>query len=145
MDELDERILAELRRDARTPYTAIAQAVDASEATVRSRIRRLLDDGVIRQFTVRVRGANLRAIVEVQVQTNVNAADVARAIHTLDGVEEVWELTGEWDIAAIVNVDSAEELNDVVDAIRRIGSATSTRTRVVLHELYNGHTKEDSE
>lgn len=140
MDDLDEAILTQLRRDARAPYTQIAERVGTSETTVRSRVNDLIEDGTIRQFTVRVRGANVRALVEVQVETNVESGAVAHHVHKLDGVEEVWELTGEWDIAALANVDSTEELNRVVDGIRETPNTNQTRTRVILSERYpNGN------
>lgn len=139
MDALDEEILAHLRRDGRAPWTQIADAVGTSETTVRSRVNDLVDDGTIRRFTVRVRGAAVRALVEVQVETNVLGGEVADEILTLDGVEEVWELAGDWDIAALVTVDSTEELNDVVDGVRRVEPTRATRTRVILSErLPNG-------
>lgn len=136
VDALDDAILARLRRDARAPYTAIAEAVDASEATVRNRVKALVEDGVIRQFTIRERGSNIRAVVEVRVTTNVHAGEVGQAVLALPGVQEVWELTGEWDLAALVNVDTTEELNEVVDGIRRIETTEATRTRVILQERY---------
>lgn len=133
-DDLDARIVDHLRRDARTPFTAIADQLGTSEATVRSRVHRMVEAGVIRQFTVRVRGSNVRAIIEVQAAANVETSHVAHAIRDLPGVDEVWELTGDYDIAALVNADSTDGLNDVVDAIRRLGT-TSTRTRVILSEI----------
>lgn len=140
MDDLDEAILAHLRHDARTPYTEIAEHVDTSETTVRSRVNDLVQDGTIQQFTVRVRGANVRALVEVQVETNVESGAVTQQVHKLPGVEEVWELTGEWDIAALANVDSTNDLNRVVDGIREIPNTNQTRTRVILSERYpNGN------
>lgn len=136
MDDLDERILAHLRRDSRSPWTEIADAVGTSEATVRNRVSNLVEDGTIERFTVRVRGANVRAIVEVQVETNVISGQVADEILQLPGVEEVWELAGDWDIATLVNVDATEELNEVVDGIRRIDPTRATRTRVILSERF---------
>ena len=47
MDDLDRRILSILRRDARTPYTEIADRVGTSEGTVRNRVDRMTDEGVI--------------------------------------------------------------------------------------------------
>jgi len=41
MDDLDHQILSILRRDARTPYTEIADRVGTSEGTVRNRVDRL--------------------------------------------------------------------------------------------------------
>ncbi len=144
MDNLDEAILAQLRRDARAPYTQIADAVNTSETTVRTRIQDMVDDGTIQQFTVRVRGANVRALVEVQVHTNVQSGTIAEAVHQLPGIEETWELTGDWDIMALINVDSTDELNHVVDGIRKIDNTQETRTRVILSERYpngnGGHT-----
>lgn len=135
-DALDDRILHHLRLDGRAPYTEIAEAVDTSEATVRSRVRRMEEDGIIQQFTVRIRGANVRALVEVGIETNVLGDDVADQVLELAGVEEVWELTGDWDLVALVNVDSTQGLNDVVDGIRRIKPARATRTRVILNERF---------
>lgn len=136
MDDLDERILERLQVDGRAPYTAIADAVGTSEGTVRSRVKRLIDDGTIQQFTVRVRGANVRALVEVQVEANLLGTEIAGQVLELPGVREVWELTGEWDLAALVDVDSTEALNEVVDGIRRIEPARATRTRVILDERF---------
>ncbi len=58
MDDLDREILSILRRDARTPYTEIADRVGTSEGTVRNRVERLVDDGVIERFTVATRTGN---------------------------------------------------------------------------------------
>lgn len=136
MDETDRAILDHLRRDGRAPFTAIAEAVGVSESTVRSRVDQLEEEGIIQGFTVRVRGANVRALVEVQVEVNVLSTEVGEAILEIDGVEEVLELTGEFDLAALVHADTTEELNRVVDGIRRVDSTRSTRTSVILDELH---------
>lgn len=135
-DALDDRILHHLQLDGRAPFTEIAEAVETSEATVRSRVRRMEEEGVIQRFTVRVRGANVRALVEVEIETNVLGDDVADEVLELPGVEEVWELTGDWDLAALVNVESTPGLNEVVDGIRQIKPTRATRTRVILNERF---------
>lgn len=136
MDEVDRRILDHLRRDGRRPYTEIASELGMGEATVRGRVNDLLEDGVIQHFTVRIRGANVRALVEIQIEVNVRSTEVAGEVLALSGVEEVWEITGERDLAALVNVDTTEELNEVVNGIRNIGPTRSTRTSVILNEMY---------
>ena len=65
MDDLDRRILSILRRDARTPYTEIADRVGTSEGTVRNRVDRMTDEGVIERFTVTTRTGNVKAMVEI--------------------------------------------------------------------------------
>lgn len=136
MDELDHDIIRILKRDGRAPYTAIADMVDASEATIRARIKRMHENGTIQGFTVRVRGAAVRALVEVSIETNVETGKVSSQVVELPGVQEVWEVTGEYDIALIADVDSTEQLNELVESVRRVSETRSTRTRVILNELY---------
>ena len=63
MDDLDRRILSILRRDSRAPYTQIADRVDTSEGTVRNRVERLVEEGIIERFTVATRTGNVKAMV----------------------------------------------------------------------------------
>ena len=47
LDELDKRIIRLLQRNARVPNTEIGRALDVTETTIRNRVSRLLDDGLI--------------------------------------------------------------------------------------------------
>ena len=51
LDDLDERVLAHLTRDARATYQQIGQQVGLSAPAVKRRVDRLVADGVIRGFT----------------------------------------------------------------------------------------------
>ena len=44
---MDKRIVRLLQRNARTPNTEIARALGVTETTIRNRVARLLDDGLI--------------------------------------------------------------------------------------------------
>ncbi len=76
MDDLDRQILDILRRDARTPYTEIASQVGTSEGTVRNRVERLTEDGVIERFTVSTRTGNIKAMIEVSVKVDVDTTEI---------------------------------------------------------------------
>ncbi|PSP55896.1 AsnC family transcriptional regulator, partial [Halobacteriales archaeon QH_7_66_37] len=67
MDELDREILDILRRDARTPYTEIADEVGTSEGTIRNRVESMVEAGVIERFTVATRTGNVKAMIEISV------------------------------------------------------------------------------
>lgn len=134
MDEVDRRILAILRHNARETYTAIADAVGTSEGTVRARMKRLVDDGVIEKFTIRTAGAQVKALVEVAVTSNVHTAEVAAKIRQWDGVETVWEVTGENDIVVVADCLDTGVLNQIIDAIRDIPGTEATRSRLILKE-----------
>ncbi len=52
LDELDASIIELLQRDSRMMYKDIAEKTNVSLPTVRARIKRLLDLGVIKKFTI---------------------------------------------------------------------------------------------
>ena len=89
MDDTDHRLLALLRKDARLPIASLAASVGVSRATVRNRIDRMMDDGVIQGFTVVLGGAAqpeaIRAIVMVEVEGRVGE----RVVRALLGLPEV--------------------------------------------------------
>jgi len=95
MDDLDRRILSILRRDARTPYTEIADRVGTSEGTVRNRVDRMTDEGVIERFTVTTRTGNVKAMIEISVEMNVNTDAVGQRMVEWEEVDFVWQVSGE--------------------------------------------------
>ena len=135
VDDVDRAIVRALKENARESFVNIADAIGTSEGTVRARIKRLTDEGVIRRFTVQTAGANVKAMIEVRIATNVNTSKVSSEIARWDGVERVWEVTGEQDIVVVVDAQSAAELNDIVERIRQFKETESTRSRLILKEL----------
>jgi len=135
MDELDERLIALLREDARTPYVQMAEEVGTTEGTVRARVKRMQEDGIIRSFTIRTASRNIKALVEVQVEVNTDTSEIAKGIRDMPRVEAVYEVAGDADIIAVVDVLSVKELNSVIEDIRALRPTISTQTRLVLNEL----------
>ncbi len=135
MDDIDERLIALLREDARTTNVQLAEEIGITEGTVRARLKRLSEDGVIRAFTIKTASRNIKALVEVKIEVNVDTSEVARQVHDMPQVETVFEVAGDADIIAVVDVLTVKELNTVIERIRSIGPTISTQTRLVLNEL----------
>jgi Lrp/AsnC family transcriptional regulator for asnA, asnC and gidA len=136
IDHLDENIIEILKKDSRKPFVEIADELKVSEGTIRSRVRKLFDEGVIQSFTIKTSSKNVKAIIEVKIDVNVNTSDVANQIAKFDGVSEVFEVTGEEDIVAIIDVTSSPQLNDIIERIRHFDNVQSTRTRLILKEHF---------
>lgn len=134
MDDLDRRLVRLLRQDGRASFIDLARRTEVSEATVRARVKKLVDEGTIRQFTVRTSGADVRALVEVQVRANVQTGPIAQAIRQWEGVETVWEVTGDNDLVVVAECPTTETLNQIIDRIRDIEGAVATRSRLILKE-----------
>lgn len=138
IDHLDEKIIEILKRDSRRPFVDIANQLKVSEGTIRSRVRKLIDDNIVQSFTIKTSGKNVKAIVEIKIDVNVNTSEVAREISKFDGVSDVFEVTGEEDIVAIIDVNSSPQLNDIIEKVRRFDNVQSTRTRLILKEHVGG-------
>jgi len=134
MDKMDERIIEILKKDGRAPFVDIAKKLKTSEGTIRGRVKRMMDRGEIKGFCVKTTSKDVKAIVEIKIDLNVNTSDISSRIGRMNGVEHVYEVSGEEDIVVIVNVMSATELNDVIESIRRLDNTLATRTRLVLKE-----------
>jgi Lrp/AsnC family transcriptional regulator for asnA, asnC and gidA len=136
IDNLDERIIELLKKDSRKPFVEIADGLKVSEGTIRSRVRKLFEEGVIQSFTIKTSSKNVKAIIEVKIDVNVNTSEVANQIAKFDGVSEVFEVTGEEDIVAIIDVTSSPQLNEIIERIRHFDNVQSTRTRLILKEHF---------
>ena len=134
MDELDREIVSILRRDARTPYTEIAEQVGISEGTVRNRVDRLCEDGVIERFTVETRTGNVKAMIEVEVDVDVDTAAVSESIAAWEEVDFVWQVSGEEDIVVVVDAADTESVNDLITRARGMNEMMNTKTRLILDE-----------
>ncbi|WP_372909828.1 Lrp/AsnC family transcriptional regulator [Salinigranum sp.] len=134
MDDLDHEILSILRRDARTPYTEIADRVGTSEGTVRNRVDRMTNEGVIERFTVATRTGNIKAMVEVSVAVDVNTSEVSKRMAEWDDVDFVWQVSGEQDIVLIVDTADTAAVNDLITRARELDEVKSTKTRLILDE-----------
>lgn len=135
MDDLDHRLLALLRTDARRPVASLAIDLKVSRATVRARIDRLIADGIIAGFTVALRAgtpeAAVRAITMIEVEGRAAESVLAR----LAGFPEVRTLhttNGRWDAVAEIAAESLEAFDDTLRRIRQIAGIASTETNILL-------------
>ena len=135
-DNLDKRILEIMKKDSRCPYVEIAEKLGVSEGTVRSRVHKMTEDGIIRGFTIKTSSKNVKALVEVRIDVNTDTEEIARKLSEYDGVTEVFEVTGDQDIIAIVDVESSQSLNEIIERVRRYDNVLSTRTRLILKEHF---------
>ncbi|GAB6880554.1 Lrp/AsnC family transcriptional regulator [Halorubrum gandharaense] len=134
MDDLDRRILSILRRDARTPYTEIAERVGTSEGTVRNRVDRMTEEGTIERFTVTTRTGNVKAMIEISVEMNVDTAAVGERMVEWEEVDFVWQVSGEEDVVLVVDAVDTRAVNELISQAREMDEVKSTKTRLILDE-----------
>lgn len=134
MDDIDRQILDVLRRDARTPYTEIADRIGTSEGTVRNRVDQLVEDGVIERFTISTQTGNVKAMVEIGIDVNARTEGLTDRLASWDEVDFVWHVSGEEDIVLVIDAADTSSLNDLITQARELPEVESTKTRLILDE-----------
>jgi DNA-binding Lrp family transcriptional regulator len=134
MDDLDRQILDILRRDARTHYTEIASQVGTSEGTVRNRVERLTEEGIIERFTVSTRTGNIKAMIEVSVKVDVDTTEITEQMTEWEQVDFVWQVSGEEDVVLVVDAADTRAVNQLITRARELDEVKNTKTRLILDE-----------
>ena len=134
MDDLDREILAILRRDARTPYTEIAEEVGTSEGTVRNRVDRMSEAGAIERFTVATRTGNVKAMIEISVAVDVDTRRISERMAEWTEVDFAWQVSGEEDVVLVVDAADTRGINELITKAREQDEVVSTKTRLILDE-----------
>jgi DNA-binding Lrp family transcriptional regulator len=136
VDSLDRSILTVLRETARAPFVDIAKKVGVTERTVRTRMKKMEEDGVIRGYTIREAGIGLTALIRIKVGPGTEIGTLAGEFSGWDGVECVYEISGDADLISIVHVDDTVALRDLLDKmwLTAPGDISSTQTELVLEQ-----------
>jgi len=133
MDETDREIVRILKNDGRAAYIDIGRQVGLSEGAVRKRIRLLTESGVIRKFTAKIGvGEGAEAITLLAAHPSFPTQEVSEKIRKISSVETLYEVTGEYDIIAVISGISVVEVNECIEKIRRVEGIMKTNTMIVL-------------
>lgn len=138
MDDLDQRIIAALRHDARTPLSDLALALDTSRTTLRARIARLQERGEIVGFTVQTRADVLRDPVRGLMMIGIEGRGTERIARQLSGLPEVRAVhstNGRWDVIVEIGTETLEQFDAVLTRIRRFDGIVASETNLLLKTL----------
>jgi Lrp/AsnC family transcriptional regulator for asnA, asnC and gidA len=134
LDEIDRRIIEQLQKDGRKPYTQMAPAVGLSEAAVRQRVQRLIDAGVMQIVAVTdpgVLGFARQAMIGLKVEGDTRR--VAEAVAELHEVEYVVLTAGAFDmLIEVVALDDEHLLELLNEKIRKVEGVQTTETFIYL-------------
>lgn len=131
----ERRLVLALTQDARASVTALAQQLGVSRATVQTGLNKLVDNGVIRRFTVEIdAGAGVeivRAVTLIEVQGHMTRSLVL-ALRKLPGVVTVHSTNGAWDLIAQIEATNLSEFDRLLRDIREIPGILNSQTNILL-------------
>ena len=135
LDEVDQRLIAELRRDGRAALSDLADRLGLARGTVRSRMERLQARGEIAGFTVLTRGdvtaAPVRGLMMIGIEGRGGEKVMAR-LQGIPAVMAVHSTNGKWDLIAELATQTLLELDEVIHRIRSIDGVMTSETNLLL-------------
>ena len=135
-DKVDEKIIGYLKEDSRESFVDIGKKLKLSESAVRRRVKNLVDSGTIKKFTLEIGEENsTSAIVLVSVDSATDTSKVSLKLSKLEGVKTVYEITGQYDITTIMSATNIAEINNTIDALRKISGVVDTNTVIILKKV----------
>jgi DNA-binding Lrp family transcriptional regulator len=136
VDSFDEQIIRILQNDSRKSFVEIATSVGLSESAVRRRVKNLIENQIIKKFTIEVnQKEETSAITLISVASTSDTSTVTSRLLNLGGVKVVYEITGQYDIAAIISASTISEINSYIDDVRKIVGVSDTNTVIILKTM----------
>lgn len=134
IDSLDLDIINLLEIDGRLPNTELAKRLNSSEATIRKRIKRLIDEGFIKVKAVRNRSmlgywtdGNIRLTVDTR-----KTKEIIEELRHLKGLWYIAHLTGAADFDLEFSVRSQDKLKALLASINAIDGVLRTEVSIRL-------------
>src|SRR5690606_6864692 len=119
--------------NGREPVITLARRLGVTRATVDNRLRRLLDNGTIVGFSVRVRdpaeASTVRALMMVAVEGR-NTDDVIRSLRGIPEIAALHTTNGRWDLVAEIICDSLASFDATLSAVRGIDGIRDSETSI---------------
>ncbi|ALL00693.1 Transcriptional regulator, AsnC family [Pyrodictium delaneyi] len=138
VDETDLKLIRLLAKDSRRSIRDLARELGLAGSTVHARLRRLVENRVIKRFTILpdydALGYNVTAIVLLQVEGG-KILDAGEYIARDPSVMAVYDITGDYDLAVIAKFRNVNELDRFLKKINRLPYVRRSVTSLVLRSI----------
>ena len=135
IDEIDIRIMSRLLVNARMSNSDIAKDLKLSEATVRRRIKNLVEKNIIRGFSVfidyRLIENTVKAYIHIKVQSDL-IDKVLKKIGQHKRVIALYRVTGPYDLMCVSLFVGMPELQEFIDSFLKMEGVREIETQIIM-------------
>ena len=135
MDSTDQSLISLLRQNARYAVADLAKKLGLSRGTVRNRMLRLEDSGVIVGYTVQLRPdtqiQTIRAWMSITIEGNMSRQVIASLLGE-PCIVALHDTNGRWDLLAELEAASLADLGQALERIRLIRNISNSETSIHL-------------
>ncbi len=142
IDEIDYKILELLQNNARIKSTAIAESIGLTPPSVKDRLTKLEENGIIESYITKLNhkilGRDITAFIFVVSDSSTNYKDfVQHALHTPE-ILECHSITGDGSHVLKIRTENTSSLEKLLAKIQSWKGVRSTRTSIVLSSHKEG-------
>ncbi|MBC7358850.1 MAG: Lrp/AsnC family transcriptional regulator [Desulfacinum sp.] len=135
VDAIDEKIIDLLHENGRMSNTEIAKRINVSEATVRNRLNRLIQEDILRILPV-VNPAKMGLSITGNLKATIDLKKLDYVVEELKKLDEIWYIaltTGGTDLDVEFVVPSLDHLHTFLfDKVNKIDGVVRTQTAFVM-------------
>jgi len=136
VDKIDQKILSELSMDSSISIPKLSEKINANSSVVYSRIKRLINKKLIERFTIEINDKELGYGVKSLTGINMDSKqrdNVIQELFKIQGVREVSEVTGRFDILVTMYAENLGEMYRIVsDNIGKIEGVISSESFIEM-------------
>jgi len=138
LDEIDQKIIRVLEKDARTSLRKISELVDVSLGTVSNRVKKMEKNGVIKGYSVILNpdeiGWELNVVIGLRIQKG-RLIEIQEKIARDSRVHGVYDVTGDFDSMVIARAKNRKDLDDLSKNVLSIDGVERSITHLVLNTV----------
>jgi Lrp/AsnC family transcriptional regulator for asnA, asnC and gidA len=138
-DATDFKIISLLRKDGRMPYRTIAAELDITEATVRTRVKRLEETNTVKVVAVTdiaAAGFELLLAIGVEIEGR-SASEVGRDLAKLSEVYSVSVVIGSHDIEILALAKNQTHMNELLSQLAAVKGVRKLLPSLAVDVLKN--------
>lgn len=139
MDEVDQKIVQLLIKNARMSYSDIGQQVGISRVAVKSRIKALEEKGVIEEYTTIVNPQKISGAVSCyfEIETEPQAlCAVTDILNACDTITQIYRVTGKNKLHVHAVAADAEEMERLIrEVIDPLPGVRDISTNIILSRV----------
>lgn len=142
VDKTDLRLIEYLKENGRDKISTISSTLDMPRATVFERMKRLGNEGIIKNYTVNLDyekiGFNVMAyiLINFDSRSKIDQKTLAKQLSTIENVLSASIISGGWDIIMLVVSPNMKELSHfVLERLRLMEGIEKTHTITVFDSM----------
>ena len=135
LDLLDMQVIKCLTEDGRSTYRKMAEETGVSEATIKNRIDKLIETGVIKKFTVMLDYHHLGRAIKSFIGLKVLPAKIQEIVEHMKAHPDVFVLyrtSGDVDLLFEVIIEKMEDLNEFLETELALDGILGTVVTIVI-------------